>query len=437
MAIAGVVRITKKLVDAADLARGRHWLWDSELKGFGVQVEVSGTRTYVVRYRPRDTGRAGPRRFVKLGRHGDLTAEQARSAAKAILGAVAQGEDPAARRQSNRDEHARLRQAPTFAELCDRFLQDHVGAKRKARTAVGYETLLRKHAVAALGAKKAEAITRSDVARLHLAMRATPHNANRLIAVIGSMYSFAAKAELVPAGLNPSRGIERYREDGRERYLSTEELRRLGRALDVGEREGLPWVLNLDQPKAKHIAKSAAEQRVSLDRHAAAAIRLLLLTGARVQEVLKLRWPEVDRERGLLLLPDSKTGRKTIVLSGAALAIIEELYVARTKASGLLPTGFVIEASRPGQARADLKRPWSAVRRHAGLDGVRLHDLRHTFASLGAGAGLGLPIVGKLLGHANPQTTARYAHLDADPLRLATDLIGSQISSALANETGF
>ena len=262
-------------------------------------------------------------------------------------------------------------------------------------------------------------------------MRATPHNANRLIAVIGSMYGFAAKAETVPAGLNPSRGIEKYREDGRERYLSTDELRRLGHALEVGEREGLPWVIDREQPKAKHIAKSAAEQRVLLDRHAAAAIRLLLLTGARVQEVLKLRWPEVDLERGLLLLPDSKTGRKTIVLSAAAMLIVRELHAVALRERGTEPAGPVIQGHRPGQARADLKRPWAAVRRHAGLTDVRLHDLRHTFASLGAGAGLGLPIVGKLLGHANPQTTARYAHLDADPLRRATDLIGGTLASAL------
>ncbi len=427
MARASATRITKKLVEAADPAAGRHYLWDSELKGFGLQVEASGTRTYIVRYRVKDTGRAGQRRFVKVGRHGDLTADQARTEAKVILGAVARGGDPAAQRKVNRTEHVRMRQALTFADLCALFLKEHIGAKRKTRTAVCYEILLRKHAVPTLGCKKAELVTRNDVAQLHLAMAATPHNANRLIAVIGSMYAFAIKAEVVPAGQNPSRGIERYREQGRERYLSTDELRRLGQALDLGEREGLPWVVDLDQPHAKHVPKSAAEQRVQLDRHAAAAIRLLLLTGARLQEILKLRWQEVDLDRGLLLLPDSKTGRKTIVLSAAALAIIAELKT-EGEHDETVPGEFVISGSKPGQGRADLKRPWAAVRRYAGLSGVRLHDLRHTFASLGAGAGLGLPIVGKLLGHAHPQTTARYAHLDADPLRQATDLISEVIN---------
>ena len=201
---------------------------------------------------------------------------------------MAQGEDPAAQRQVNRDEHARRRLTPTFAELCDRFLKEHVGAKRKAGTTVGYEILLRKHAVPSLGPKKADAVTRADLVRLHLAMRATPHTANRLLAVVGSMYGFAGKAELVLGGHNPSRGIERYREEGRERYLSTDELRRLGQALEVGEREGLPWTVSLDQPKSKHMAKNATKQRVHLDRHAAATIRLLLLTGARVQEILTL-----------------------------------------------------------------------------------------------------------------------------------------------------
>ena len=156
--------------------------------------------------------------------------------------------------------------------------------------------------------------------------------------------------------------------------------------------------------------------------HAAAALRLLILTGARLREILHLRWEHVDVERGLLLLPDSKTGRKTIVLNRPALEILKA-----HPRTGL----FVIVGDKPDQPRTDLKKPWAAVSRRAGIEGVRLHDLRHTFASIGAGASLGLPIVGKLLGRSQPQTTARYAHLDADPLLRAANLIGERIESAM------
>jgi integrase len=153
------------------------------------------------------------------------------------------------------------------------------------------------------------------------------------------------------------------------------------------------------------------------------AFRLLLVTGARVGEILTLEWRYVDMERGLLLLPDSKTGRKTIVMSTPAIELL------RTCARN---GPYVIPGANGDQPRIDLKKPWLAIQRHAGLEGVRIHDLRHTFASVGAGASLGLPIVGKLLGHSQPATTARYAHLDADPLRRAANIIGEHLNSAMA-----
>jgi integrase len=159
-----------------------------------------------------------------------------------------------------------------------------------------------------------------------------------------------------------------------------------------------------------------------LSRDAAAALRLLIFTGARLREILHLRWEHVDLGRGLLLLPDSKTGRKTIVLNRPALEILQT-----HPRNGSL----VIVGTHPDRPRTDLKKPWSAVCRGAGREGVRLHDLRHTFASIGAGASLGLPIVGKLLGHSQAQTTARYAHLDADPLLRAANLIGEQIERSM------
>jgi integrase len=225
---------------------------------------------------------------------------------------------------------------------------------------------------------------------------------------------------LLPDSINPVRGIEKYSEKGRERFLSTGELERLGAALRLAETEGIAWRIDETKPIAKHIPKEG--RRTVIDPHAAAALRLLLLSGCRLREILHLKWEEVDTERGLLFLGDSKTGRKTIVLNAPALAVL----------AGLPRVGnFVIAGEDAKKPRSDLKRPWAMVTRQAGLEGLRLHDLRHSFASFGAGGGMGLPIVGKLLGHANATTTARYAHLDADPLRRASNAIASTIAAAM------
>jgi len=416
-------KLTKRAVDAAQGSDKRYILWDSELKGFGVKVELSGTKTYVLRYRPKGLGAAAPKRFVTIGRHGSLTAEQARGQAQAILGRVAVGADPAS-------EIAHAKGAKTFRELVESFMRDHVLAKRKTRTAKFYDALLKRHALPSLGSRKAHSITRGDLAKLHVALGHTPHNANRLISVIGSLYSYGGKHGLVPEGSNPARGIEKYREEGRERYLTAEELMRLGQTLDEGETVGLPWNLDPSKPQSKHVPKHWKGQREKLDPFAVAAIRLLVLTGARLREILDLRWEWIDLERGLIFLPTSKTGRKTIVLNAGALDIIRALKASQPS------NPFVIAGNKENMPRADLNKPWNAVRRHAKLEGVRLHDLRHTFASFAAGASLGLPVIGKLLGHSQPQTTARYVHLDADPLRRASNLVGGQLGDALAGKQG-
>ena len=301
------------------------------------------------------------------------------------------------------------------------FLAEHVVKKRKPATVSDYTSLLHAYLLPALGERKLTDVRRGDIAKLHGSMSDKAPRANRLVAVIGSLYSFAEKRELVPEHFNPARRIERYPENRRERFLTTVELERLGAALDEGESVGLPWVAEEGKIPSKHLAKPE-NRRSLIAPQATAAIRLLIFTGARLREILDLRWEHVDIERGLLLLPDSKTGRKTVVLNGAAMGVL----------AGLPRLGsYVIPGRNPNRPRADLKKPWDQVCRRAELQGVRLHDLRHTFASVGAGASLGLPIVGKLLGHSQPQTTARYAHLDADPLRRASDLIGGQLAAAL------
>jgi hypothetical protein len=269
-------------------------------------------------------------------------------------------------------------------------------------------------------------INRAVISRLHGSISKTaPISANRSIALVSSIWSWAARRDIVVLSENPARGIEKNREQAKDRYLKSAEFARLGDALRIAETEGLPWDVNEQHPNAKHHAKPH-NRKTKSDPYAVAAIRLLILTGARLSEILNLKWTEIDFERGIAFLSESKTGRKPIYLSAAALAVLASI----PRVEG---NTYIIVGSKEGQPRIDLKKPWAAVRKAADLDDLRLHDLRHSFASIGAGASLGLPIVGKLLGHSQPQTTTRYAHLDADPLRRAANLIGSDISAAMGN----
>jgi integrase len=396
-AIMGNAKITKRTVDALQCSPGkdRTFVWDTDIRGFGVGAFKSGTKVYVVQYR-----KDGRSRRLALGEHGRLTPEGARALAKKALGAVEGGADPIA-------ERGEARAVRTFREVADDFLRLHTKTKRKGRTHEEYERLLKLHVYPAIGAKRVVDVTRADVAKMHGAMDKKPIIANKSVAVISSVWGWAARRHEVSAIENPAKGIDRYEEKKRERFLTVEELARLGDTLREAETVGL----------------SIEGRRAFLDAHSAAAIRLLILTGARLREILGLQWSQVDSERGMAFLPTSKTGKKTIYLSAAALAVLAS--IPRAKDS------LYVIAGKEGAQRADLKRPWASVTKAAKLEGLRIHDLRHSFASIGAGASFGLPIIGKLLGHSQPATTARYAHLDADPMRRAVDTIGATISAAM------
>lgn len=412
--------ITKRSVDALKPAAAEYFLWDEKLAGFGVRVQTTGARSYVVKYRA-GSGRSTPTRRVTLGAVGKLTPDEARKLAKTTLGTVAHGADPAAVKAAER-------RGATLKELAELFLTDHVEARRKGSTAAHYRDVLERLVLPELGSRKAEKVTVADIAKLHTKQRAHPYQANRMLAVVGSLYSFTGKRRILPIGLNPARGIEKYPERGRERFLSFKELTRLGEAIREGETVGLPYTVDETKHKAKHAPKKE-KRRTVIGPHAAAAMRLLIFTGARLREILHLKWEHVDFERGMLLLADSKTGKKAIVLNAPALTVLTNL----SRVGGYVIAGQAAGTDKE-QPRSDLKRPWQAVAKRAGLEGVRIHDLRHTHASIGAGAGLGLPIIGKLLGHTNATTTARYAHLDADPLRRASERIGLQLSKAMGEQ---
>lgn len=402
------MKLTKRSIDAIVPPKSRVAHWDDSLSGFGLRVETSGRKTFVCRYR---VGTA--RRQMTIGRYGVITPDTARQKAREILLAVSQGDDPAADRKRKRKAH-------TLLELIELYLDEH-GPKLKPSSRADYARSLHKHVASSLGHLKAEQVTSSELNRIHLSLADRPYQANRVMAYLGSVYGWAGKHGHVPKGVNPALQVQKFKEDGRERYLSENELVRLGNALRQAETDGLPWSITAEGESKKHLPKNGSLQEI-YPPHVTGAIRLLLLTGCRLGEILNLRWEEVDLDRGFLWLPDSKTGRKGVVLSVSAMQVLTELPRLGQ---------YVIPGQTPDSPRHDLKKPWKQICRAAGIHNVRLNDLRHTHASVGASSGIGLPIVGKLLGHRSTVTTQRYAHLADDPVRHASNRIGEQIAAGL------
>jgi integrase len=399
-------RITKTTVDRL---KPGETVWDSDVRGFCVRKQRRDA-VYALKYRA-----GGKQRLYTIGLHGSpWTVEKARNEAVRLRGAIADGTDPALLREAMKD-------APSFDAFADRYLDEVSDTHKKASTAREDRRMLKLHARPRFEGRKIAEIDRGDVARLHSALKAKPVMANRVVALLSHMLNYAMEKGVRPEGPNPCQRVKKYAEQSQERFLSIDELARLGAALVQAETVGVEWAPDPGK-KVKHAPK--AENRMAkVDQFAAGALRLLLFTGARFREILHLQWDHVDFDRGLLLLPDSKTGKKTIVLNAPALAVL----------NGLDRIGqYVIAGEKLDKPRADLKRPWNLVRRAAGLEGLRIHDLRHTYASFGAGGGLGLPIIGKLLGHTQAATTNRYAHLDSDPLKRASETIAGQIAAALS-----
>lgn len=380
-------RISKRTVDALVCPpdKDRVFLWDGAIPGFGIVAFPTGAKIYVIQYR-----KAGKSHRHKIGRHGHLTPEQARTEAKKLLGEIASGKNPAAERKA-------AREIRTFESVAREFVHLHLRAKKKPRSAIEFARLLDHDILPAIGKMRVTDITRLDVSRFHTAMREKPVLANKCLIVISAVWGWAGRQGEVDAAKNPATGIDRYREQRRERLLSGDELGRIGDALAEAEAE-YPWSV--------------------------ATIRLLALTGCRLNEILTARWDYLDMERGMLHLPDSKTGRKSVVLNAAALEVIAAISASPARE-------YIIAGLRPDKPRSPPQRFWRQILKDAKVEGVRIHDLRHNFATVGAGAQMGLPVIGKLLGHATPSTTQRYAHLADNPLRAASETIGAQIDAAM------
>jgi integrase len=361
--------------------------WDDEVKGFGLRITANDARSFIFNYR---TARQRMRQ-ITIGTPSEFTVIAARDIARRYKQMVREGKDPLADRQGERD-------APTVADLCQLYLDTHAKSKRPAPAKTDKQAI-EKEILPALEHIKVVEVKYADMAKIHRKVtERAPYRANRILALLSTMFELAIKQGWHSD--NPTKGVKRNHEEKRERYLSSDELNRLTEAL-------------ANYP----------------DQSAANAIRLLLMTGARRGEVLSAKWEQFDFERGTWTKPSAHTKQKrthTVPLSPPAL----ELLTAMRAAGEGSPYVFPGRSDGAHGHRTDLKKPWAAITKAAGISGLRVHDLRHSYASMLASHGTSLLVIGKLLGHTQTATTARYAHLEVDPLREATSHVGARIQNA-------
>lgn len=399
-----MARITKRTVDSL---KPGSIVWDGEVSGFGCRCQVK-SKVYMLK-----TAIGGRQRWFTIGRHGSpWTVEKARTRAKRIIGNIADGKDPAKDRDADKNK-------PTVAELCERYLEDYAKEHKKPSSLKSDQKNIENHVLPLLGREFVASVTFADIDRFKRAVkdgkssreRKPEHQggpnvtggkgvANRCLALLSKMFNLAERWGWCSVGSNPCRHVDRYPENKREKFLSDKELAALAEVLNKSESE---------------------------NPYAVAAIRMLIFTGARLGEILHLEWAHVDMERAMLLLPDPKTGQKAVFLSAPALDVLANLPHMKNNP-------HVICGEKDGSHLVNLQKPWGRIRKRAGLEDVRLHDLRHSFASVAASGGLSLPMIGKLLGHTQAATTARYAHLAADPLKAANEAIGQRIAAVMRGE---
>ena len=383
------IKITRRSVEALTVEAGDAVFWDRELAGFGVRVYASGRKVYVVQTR----GPTGRVKRVTIGRDVKVTAEKARRKAAEIIDRVRRGEDPFP---------APAAPEPTVAELAERYMKAHVAVNCKPGTAEVFRRVLDLYILPELGALKVSAVERSHVSDLHFKMRDKPYQANQTVSVLAKMLKLAEAWGMAPPRQSPCRKVKRYKEHRRERFLTPEEYRALGRVLDEAEASGrfLPSGI--------------------------AAIRLLVLTGCRKNEIVTLRWDDIDRTAGEIRLRDAKTGARRIPLTPA----VERVLAGIPRIEG---NPWVIAGQNEGDHLKNLDQIWLRLRPRAGLGDVRIHDVRHSYASRALAVGESLPLIGRLLGHRKVTTTARYAHLARDTERASAAKVGGSIGADILN----
>ena len=378
--------LTKRSVEALPAPDRETIYWDRDLTGFGVRVYPSGTKVYMVHTRAK-----GKSRRVTIGHHGLWTAEDARSEAGRLVADIKGGGAPVRPGADTASVNG-----PTIAELAEDYMTGHVAVHCKPGTARSVCAILDKHVLPELGRLRLGEITPDRVAALHYRLHETPIMANQAVDLVSRLYNRAAASDDPPATGNPCRFIKKYPSRSRERFLTEQEFARLGAVLH----------------------ELAAAGRISAS--ARTAIRLLMLTGCRRSEILTLKWEDVDLENDQLRLRDSKTGAREVPLSPAVRKILVGLP--RTP-----DNPWVIPGSAPGRRLGNVNPSWELVREEAGLKDVRIHALRHSFASRALARGHSLTMIGRLLGHRQPQTTARYAHLAPQSVQSAAESVAESL----------
>jgi integrase len=386
-------KLTDKIIPTLEPpAAGNRITYDSVVAGFGVRTTVNGARAFILNYRVRATGRE--RRYT-IGDCDTWSVAKAREKARELKRDIDSGGDPLEQLEVERE-------APTVANLCERFEAEHVD-KLRAHTQADYRAAIRNDITPALGKLKVAAVDFEHVDRLHrkISQRA-PTLANRVLAVLSKMFGLAIKWRLRPD--NPCKGVERNREEKRRRYLNrkTDELGRLFKAL-------------AEYP----------------DEQAANIFRLLLLTGARRGEVLSAKWEQFEKKPGWWVKPPTSTKQKReheIPLSAPARQLLASLPK--------LNDDWVFPGRGGRCHRINLDRSWGMICKAAGITDLRIHDLRHSYASTLVSAGVSLPVIGDLLGHSQPQTTARYAHLYDDTLLKAAERAGAILAPSAKGPSG-
>jgi integrase len=411
-------KLTKRIVDESKPGAKPYLVWDGEVRGFGLLVLPSNVKTYILQYR----NEARRSRRLTIGRHGTLTVDEARDFAREAAVTVAKGGDPVASRRS-------FREAPLVSELLERYYEEHVLLHNAPSTQKDVKVVIKNHLRPKLGSIKVNDLTRADVSKIHVAMKVTPRRANQVLAIFSKALSLAELWGYRTQHSNPCVGIKRYPEHHRTRFLRDEEVQRLQATLKEAETIGLPW--NVEGNRSKHLAKEN-NRRTVLTWQVVGIIRLLLLTGARLGEIISLRWADVDRELGTIALPKKKGGMR-------------EPYPASEVSFELLATfpkyehsPFVFPRdSDPSRhiTREVMESTWQRVRRRAQIEDVRMHDLRHTVGTYAAQTGVSGFIVRDLLRHTSITTTGRYANFDASPVREVANTVSQRIAAAMKNES--
>lgn len=379
-------KLTKRAVESLEAGEQDYLVWDSDMRGFGLRVYPSGKKTYLVQYRS-----ARRTRRITIGQHGVLTAEEARKESKRLLGDVARGQDPSAVRQAKR-------RAPTVAGLCDRFLEEYVDQHCKPTTARDYQSIIRRFIRPKLGPLQVAEVTRADVVAFHHGLRETPYQANRAASMLSKLFNLAEDWGLRQAGSNPARRIKKFREEEKKRFLSDAEQIRLGDVLGQVLEDGTETIYTVS------------------------AILLLIYTGCRLNEILTLRWDYVTPHH--LELPDSKTGKRRVPLPREAYDILMDLPRRNENP-------YVILGDSEDGPMVNLQKPWRRIRQLAGLEDVRIHDLRHTYASVAMKNGIDPFTLKEIMGHKNLQTTLRYAHLEDEAVQRAAGSVASRLAGAI------